>query len=364
MSIPSSLSQAALDALTTHRDSYTDVLLFRASDVLAVDTAKAEVSLTLRLGFTLTVEAAETLKAELAALLSPYFSEQTLRITFKTEIAAHRAHSGQGGLSAVKNIIAIASAKGGVGKSTTTVNLALALSAQGAKVGILDADIYGPSLPILLGIHDHPESPDGKKLLPLSQYGIQSMSIGYLVDQKAAIAWRGPMVSRALQQLLNDTAWQDLDYLLIDMPPGTGDIQLTLAQKLPISAAIVVTTPQDIALADAARGIALFEKVNIPVLGLVENMSTHVCSACGHEEAIFGAGGAARLAANCQQALLGQIPLDRSICQDADDGKPTVISAIHSPLTQRYHQIATRAGARLAQQKASHGHKFPKIVIE
>ncbi len=262
----------------------------------------------------------------------------------------------------IKNIIAIASGKGGVGKSTTAVNLALALTLDGARVGILDADIYGPNQPQMLGATERPETKD-KKLQPVIRYGIQSMSIGYLVDPDSAMIWRGPMVSTALQQLLNDTQWDNLDYLIMDLPPGTGDIQLTMAQKIPVSGAIIVTTPQDIALLDARKAIAMFRKVNVPVLGVVENMSGHVCSQCGHHEAIFGSGGGERLAHQYEVELLGSLPLDMRIREQADGGKPTVIAEPESKLSQTYRSIAQKAVDKLAQIK-KRASRFPKIVVE
>jgi len=264
----------------------------------------------------------------------------------------------------IKNIVAVASGKGGVGKSTTAVNLALALAAEGARVGILDADIYGPNQPQMLGAQEKPESKDGKSLEPIARYGVQSMSIGYLVDQDTPMVWRGPMATTALQQLLNDTHWDNLDYLIVDMPPGTGDIQLTLTQKIPVSGAVIVTTPQDIALLDARKGIAMFQKVNVPVLGIIENMSIHICSQCGHQEAVFGQGGGAQLAQKYGVELLGTLPLDIRIREQADSGKPTVVAEPDSPISQIYREIARKVVSKLALQAKSYASKFPKIVIE
>lgn len=262
----------------------------------------------------------------------------------------------------LNQIIAIASGKGGVGKSTTAVNLALALHQEGARVGILDADIYGPSQPLMLGVTERPEIKD-KKISPIVRHGIQSMSIGYLVDDKAAMVWRGPMVSAALQQLLNDTLWDNLDYLIIDLPPGTGDIQLTLAQKIPVSGAIVVTTPQDLALLDARRAYEMFHKVNVPVLGVVENMSTHVCSHCGHEEPIFGKGGGERLAKQYGLDFLGALPLDIHIREQTDSGKPTVVADPDGKNAKIYREIARKVKDKLTQAKENVG-VFPKIIIK
>lgn len=263
----------------------------------------------------------------------------------------------------IKHIIAIASGKGGVGKSTTAVNLALALSKMDARVGILDADIYGPSQPLMLGAKEDPVVKD-KKIWPVISHGIQSMSIGYLVDDKAAMVWRGPMVSAALQQLLNDTQWDNLDYLVIDLPPGTGDIQLTLSQKIPVDGAIIVTTPQDLALLDARRAYEMFRKVNVPVLGLVENMSVHICSHCGHSEAIFGEGGGKQLAAQYAMDFLGALPLDKSIREQTDAGTPTVMADPLSPHTQAYLAIAKHVMEKLSLRERGDFSKFPKITIK
>lgn len=260
----------------------------------------------------------------------------------------------------IKYIIAVGSGKGGVGKSTTAVNLALALVAEGAQVGLLDADIYGPNQPQMLGAQEQPESKDGKLLEPVIRYGIRSMSIGYLVDPKTAMVWRGPMATSALQQLLRDTNWGNLDYLIVDLPPGTGDIQLTLTQKIPLSGAVIVTTPQDIALLDARKAIAMFQKVHVPVLGVVENMSMHTCSQCGHMEAIFGEAGGENLAQEFGVECLGSLPLDKSIRHQADQGKPTVVAEPTSPITEIYRAIARKISVKLQQTKS----KFPKIVIE
>lgn len=269
----------------------------------------------------------------------------------------------QSAIPGVKNIVAVASGKGGVGKSTTTVNLALALIAEGAKVGILDADIYGPSQPQMLGVgQKRPEGHGQNQMKPVVAHGVQSISMGYLVTEKTPMAWRGPMVSGALQQLLNQTLWQDLDYLLIDMPPGTGDIQLTLSQHVPVTGAVIVTTPQDIALLDAQKGIEMFRKVNVPVLGVVENMATHICSECGHEEHIFGSGGGARIARDYQSELLGALPLDLSIRENADSGTPTVVADPDSAISGIYRDIARKFGANLWLQQQQ-GPAMPEISI-
>lgn len=280
----------------------------------------------------------------------------------KEQVVSHAVQPGLKPLPQIKNIIAVASGKGGVGKSTTAVNLALAL-AEHAKVGILDADIYGPNQPQMLGATEKPETID-KKLQPVVRYGIQSMSIGYLIDSDTPMIWRGPMVTTALQQLLNDTNWQNLDYLIIDLPPGTGDIQLTLSQKIPVSGAVIVTTPQDIALLDARKAIAMFRKVNVPVLGVIENMSTHICSQCGHEEAIFGSGGGEQLAKQYEVELLGRLPLDKRIREQADNGKPTVVAEPDSKISHLYREIAKHLLLKLAAQPKNYASKFPNIVVQ
>jgi len=262
-------------------------------------------------------------------------------------------------------VVAVASGKGGVGKSTVAVNLALAWAAQGARVGILDADIYGPSQPLMLGlVGERPLSSDGKHLQPLVSHGLSAMSIGFLVDSEQPMVWRGPMVTQALTQLLGETQWGALDYLVVDMPPGTGDIQLTLAQRVPVAGALIVTTPQDIALADARKGLKMFEKVSVPVLGIVENMSVHVCSSCGHIEHIFGAGGGERMAREYGVRLLGELPLDVHIREEADGGRPTVVAAPDSARARPYFEMARRTAAALALRARDRSALFPKIVVE
>ena len=280
------------------------------------------------------------------------------------EIKAHSVQKSLKPIDNVKNIIAVASGKGGVGKSTTAVNLALALSAEGARVGILDADIYGPSQPRMLGITGKPESKDGSSLEPMGSYDLQAMSIGFLIDEETPMIWRGPMVTQALEQLLNDTNWADLDYLVIDLPPGTGDTQLTLAQKVPVSGAVIVTTPQDIALLDARKGLKMFQKVEVPVLGVVENMSIHICSNCGHEEHIFGSGGGKSMSDQYGIDLLGSLPLDMAIRVETDSGKPTVVAQPESRVTEIYREIARKTAAKLSLQAKDYAAKFPRIVIQ
>ena len=280
-----------------------------------------------------------------------------------SKIIAHSAQRGVALLPQVKNIIAVASGKGGVGKSTTAVNLALALAAEGARVGILDADIYGPSQPMMMGIEGRPESEDGQTMEPLENYGVQVMSIGFLVGQDEAMIWRGPMATQALEQLLRQTNWKDLDYLIVDMPPGTGDIQLTLSQRVPMTGAVIVTTPQDIALLDARKGVAMFDKVGVPILGVVENMAVHVCTNCGHVEHIFGEGGGQRYAAEKGIDYLGALPLDMQIRLQADTGKPTVVSDPDSEVAGIYKAVARQVAVKVAAKAKDFSSKFPSIKI-
>ena len=285
-------------------------------------------------------------------------------IEWSLKVLTRQVQKGINSIKGIKNVIAIASGKGGVGKSSIAVNLALALSYEGANVGILDADIYGPSQPKMLGIAQKPNSKDGKSMDPLIAHGIQAMSIGFLVDQETPMVWRGPMVTSTLEQLLKETNWDDLDYLIIDLPPGTGDIQLTLAQKIPVTGAIIVTTPQDIALLDARRGLKMFEKVNIPILGIVENMSTHICSNCGHEEHIFGKDGGVKMCVDYNTELLGSLPLDINIRKDLDAGKPSIISNPNSQISEIYKSIARKSALKVAELAEDHSSKFPDIVIQ
>jgi ATP-binding protein involved in chromosome partitioning len=280
------------------------------------------------------------------------------------KIVAHSAQRGVKLLPNVRNIIAVASGKGGVGKSTTAVNLALALAAEGANVGMLDADIYGPSQPTMLGITGRPETADGKTLEPMEGHGIQASSIGFMIEPDTPMVWRGPMVTQALEQLLRDTNWRDLDYLIIDMPPGTGDIHLTLSQKIPVTGAIIVTTPQDIALLDARKGLKMFEKVGIPILGVVENMAIHVCTQCGHAEHIFGQGGGARMSSDFGVEYLGGLPLDIRIREQTDSGRPTVVAEPDGAIAAAYRQIARRMAVKVAETAKDMSSKFPSIVVQ
>jgi ATP-binding protein involved in chromosome partitioning len=282
----------------------------------------------------------------------------------QSKIVSHSVQRGVKLVAGIKNIIAVASGKGGVGKSTTAVNLALALAAEGASVGMLDADIYGPSQPTMLGITGRPTSRDGKTMEPMIGHGLQAMSVGFLIDMDTPMVWRGPMVTQALEQLLTETRWNDLDYLVVDLPPGTGDIQLTLAQKVPVTGAVIVTTPQDIALLDARKGLKMFEKVGIPIIGIVENMAVHICSKCGHAEHIFGEGGGERMCKEYKVPFLGALPLDIAIREQADSGKPTVVSDPDGPVAQTYRQIARKVAAAIAKQAQDRTALFPKIVIQ
>ncbi|MDT8449493.1 MAG: iron-sulfur cluster carrier protein ApbC [Wenzhouxiangellaceae bacterium] len=287
----------------------------------------------------------------------------SVTVDLSHRIVEHAVQGGLKPLEGVRNIIAVASGKGGVGKSTVAANLALALAAEGARAGVLDADIYGPSQPRMLGLKGSPQTTPDKRIVPFETHGIQAMSIGALVEIDQAMIWRGPMASQALNQMLNETRWNDLDYLVIDLPPGTGDIQLTLAQRIPVSGSIVVTTPQEVALDDVRRAVAMFRKVKVPVLGVVENMSTHVCSNCGHEEAIFGAGGGERIAAETGLALLGRLPLEPALGRSTDAGTPIVAAEPDSPSALRLREVARRVAGRLAREAVNTEIRMPKIRI-
>jgi ATP-binding protein involved in chromosome partitioning len=287
-----------------------------------------------------------------------------VNVNITQKITSHAVQKGVKLVPGVKNIIAVASGKGGVGKSTTAVNLALALAAEGASVGVLDADIYGPSQPMMLGVSGRPVTKDGKTMEPMESHGVQVSSIGFMIDPDEPMVWRGPMVTQALQQLLEQTNWRDLDYLIVDMPPGTGDIQLTLSQKVPVTGAVIVTTPQDIALLDARKGLKMFEKVGIPILGVVENMSTHICSNCGHTEAIFGQGGGEKMCADFGAEFLGALPLTMAIREQTDSGKPTVVADPDGPVAQIYKAIARKVAVKIAEKAKDMSSKFPSIVIK
>src|SRR3954468_9647226 len=351
--------QAALRAIA---DPNTGKDLLSTRSARNIKLAGNDVSLDIELGYPGKSQHEPIRRQVTQALKAAGASGVTVNIGSK--VVAHAVQRGVKLIPGVKNIVAVASGKGGVGKSTTAANLALALAAEGASVGVLDADIYGPSQPMMLGLAGRPESKDGKTLEPLEAYGVQAMSIGFLIDMDTPMVWRGPMVTQALEQLLKDTNWRDLDYLIVDMPPGTGDIQLTLAQKVPVTGAVIVTSPQDIALIDARKGLKMFEKVGVPIVGIVENMSIHVCSNCGHAEHIFGEGGAQRMCADYNGQFLGALPLDIKIRQQADSGRPTVIAEPDGPIATIYKEIARKTAVSVAQKAEDFSAKFPNIVIQ
>ncbi|MBL4712540.1 MAG: iron-sulfur cluster carrier protein ApbC [Gammaproteobacteria bacterium] len=306
----------------------------------------------------------DTLSDALKVIIEAVDGVSSATVDASWKIESHTVQGGMNPLAGIKNVIAVASGKGGVGKSTTAVNLALALQIEGARVGVLDADIYGPSIPRMLGIEGKPDSIDGKTLEPMGGHGLQAMSIGFMIDEETPMIWRGPMVTQALEQLLRDTQWKSLDYLIIDLPPGTGDIQLTLAQKVPVSGAVIVTTPQDIALLDARKGLKMFEKVEVPVLGVVENMSIHICTECGHAEHIFGQGGGEKMCELHNVDFLGALPLDINIRINADEGHPSVADDPESKASIIYREIARRTAAKLSLRTKDYSAKFPNIVIQ
>jgi ATP-binding protein involved in chromosome partitioning len=351
--------------LGTYTDPYLDQTLNQVKAIGDISVRSDAVVIELTFGFPVADYAAE-LQPALQTYLAPELSGRRVELLLKANITAHAVQKTLKPLANVKNVIAVASGKGGVGKSTTAANLALAWAAQGARVGLLDADIYGPSQPLMMGLaHAKPEiDAGGKHMRPLRAHGVEVMSIGFLIDAEQPMVWRGPMVTQALTQLLGDTQWGELDYLVVDMPPGTGDIQLTLAQRVPVSGAVIVTTPQDIALADARKGLKMFEKVEVRVLGVVENMSVHVCSHCGHVEHVFGSGGGARMAKQYGVQLLGELPLDIRIREDADGGTPTVVAEPGSPRGLAYFQMARRTAARLSTLNKDYSKLFPKITVE
>lgn len=304
------------------------------------------------------------IKDSVVSQLKKITDVKNIEVNVSSDIVAHTVQRGVKLLPGVKNIIAVASGKGGVGKSTTAVNLALALSAEGASVGILDADIYGPSLPMMLGISGRPESKAENTIEPMEGHGLQASSIGFLINEDSPMVWRGPMVTSALEQLLRQTRWRDLDYLIVDMPPGTGDIQLTLSQKVPVTGAVIVTTPQDIALLDARKGLKMFEKVGVPIIGIVENMSTYICPSCGHEEHVFGSGGGQKMCSDYGVDFLGSLPLNISIREQSDAGRPTVVAEPDGPISMVYQQIARQIAIRIAGLAKDMSSKFPNIVIQ
>lgn len=349
------------DRLATIVDPHTQCSLVTGKSLQETEITDQQLIVKISLGY----PAAgwhESLRPQVIDALLPLAGSRNIEVLISTRIVSHAVQKNLKPMMGVRNIIAVASGKGGVGKSTTAVNLALALQTEGAKVGLLDADIYGPSQPMMLGMHSRPETVDNK-LQPVMAYGLQTMSIGYLIEEDTPMIWRGPMVTGTLQQLLNDTAWKDLDYLIIDLPPGTGDIQLTLAQQVPVSGAVIVTTPQDIALLDAQKALRMFEKVSVPVLGIIENMSVHICTNCGHSEDLFGSGGGDKMAGKFGTRLLGKLPLTRQIREQADSGFPTVASEPEGKTAHLYRQMARNLSAELAMKARDFSHRFPNISI-
>ena len=342
-------------------DSHTGAAFADAVRAVGVDGDR--VSVDIQLGYP-AKSVADALAVRVKQALEADPAIATATVSISTRVHSHKVQGTLAPQPGVKNIIVVASGKGGVGKSTVSANLALALAAEGAKVGVLDADIYGPSQPRMLGASGKPQSPDGKTILPLEAHGLQVMSIGFLIEEETPMIWRGPMVTQAMMQMLNDSRWEQLDYLIVDLPPGTGDIQLTLSQKVPVAGAVIVTTPQDIALLDARKALKMFEKVEVPVLGVVENMATHVCSNCGHEEHIFGEGGGARMADQYNVAYLGSLPLDIRIREQADGGTPTVAAIPDSDLAERYREIARNAAGRLARMPRNKSLGLGKIMVQ
>ncbi len=350
-------------ALAAVIDPNTEKDLMSSKSARNIRVDGTEVSVDIELGYPAASQIALIRRAAIDAIQA-IAGVSKASVNVYQKIVAHTAQRGVKLLPNVKNIIAVASGKGGVGKSTTAVNLALALAAEGANVGMLDADIYGPSQPTMLGITGRPETRDGKSLEPMMGHGIQASSIGFMIDTDTPMVWRGPMVTQALEQLLRDTNWRDLDYLIVDMPPGTGDIHLTLSQKIPVTGAVIVTTPQDIALLDARKGLKMFEKVGIPILGIVENMAMHICSQCQHAEPIFGTGGGERMSKDYGVEYLGGLPLDIRIREQTDSGRPTVVADPEGPLAQSYRKIARRIAVKVAQSAKDMSLKFPSIVIQ
>ncbi|NIM43110.1 MAG: iron-sulfur cluster carrier protein ApbC [Hydrogenophaga sp.] len=354
--------QALMQALQAVQDPNTGRDFVSTKALKGLQVNEGDVSFEVELGYPAKSQMPALRKALIAAARSVPGVEN-VSVNLQTKVTAHAVQRGVQLMPNVKNIIAVASGKGGVGKSTTAVNLALALAAEGAKVGVLDADIYGPSQPMMLGIEGRPESIDGQTMEPLENYGVQVISIGFLIDRDEAMIWRGPMATQALEQLLRQTNWKDLDYLIVDMPPGTGDIQLTLSQRVPVTGAVIVTTPQDIALLDARKGLKMFEKVGVPILGIVENMAVHVCEKCGHVEHIFGADGGKNMAAEYGMDYLGALPLNMSIRVQADGGRPTVVADPEGEIAGLYKSVARQVAIKIAAKAKDFSSKFPSIKI-
>ena len=351
------------DALSRVIDPNTGKDLVSSKSAKNIQLDGGKVSVDVELGYPAKSQTA-IISQLVADTVSKLPGVAAVNVNVSVKIVAHAVQRGVKLMTNVRNIIAVASGKGGVGKSTTAVNLALALAAEGAKVGLLDADIYGPSQPMMMGVSGKPESHDGKTMEPLENYGVQVASIGFMIDPDQPMVWRGPIVTQALQQLLEQTNWRDLDYLIVDMPPGTGDVQLTLSQKVPVTGAVIVTTPQDIALLDARKGLKMFEKVGIPILGIVENMSVHICSNCGHAEPIFGQGGGEKMCKDFGVDFLGALPLTMSIREQADSGKPTVVAEPEGQVAQIYKQIARKVAVKVAEKAKDMTSKFPSIVVK
>jgi len=352
--------QAVLKGLI---DPNTKIDFVSARAIKNLRVEDGDVSLDIVLGYPAKSQF-QAIKDSVVSQLKKIADVKNIEVNVSSDIVAHTVQRGVKLLPGVKNIIAVASGKGGVGKSTTAVNLALALSAEGASVGILDADIYGPSLPMMLGISGRPESKAENTIEPMEGHGLQASSIGFLINEDSPMVWRGPMVTSALEQLLRQTRWRDLDYLIVDMPPGTGDIQLTLSQKVPVTGAVIVTTPQDIALLDARKGLKMFEKVGVPIIGIVENMSTYICPSCGHEEHVFGSGGGQKMCSDYGVDFLGSLPLNISIREQSDAGRPTVVAEPDGPISMVYQQIARQIAIRIAGLAKDMSSKFPNIVIQ
>ena len=360
MSVTPELVQAALKDLV---DPNTKIDFVTAKNLKNLRVEDGDISLDIVLGYPAKSQF-DSIRKSVISALRELPGVKNVSVNVSSQIVAHAVQRGVKLLPGVKNIIAVASGKGGVGKSTTAVNLALALAAEGARVGILDADIYGPSQPMMLGITGRPDSLEENTIEPMEAYGLQASSIGFLIDDDAPMVWRGPMVTSALEQLLRQTRWRDLDYLVVDMPPGTGDIQLTLAQKVPVTGSVIITTPQDVALLDARKGLKMFEKVGVPIIGIIENMSTYVCTKCGHEEHVFGAGGGQKMCKEYGVDFLGDLPLNLTIREQADAGRPTVVADPDGAISAIYKGIARQVAIRVATLSKDMSSKFPNIIVQ